>query len=94
MYITIIPIIFVSVINLNVMDVHLKKFNEYLKGKTIKEVTWLNDGDMETLMWYKRPVMIHFTDGSFVIPQSDDEGNDGGSMYYQSKEVSDTIYVL
>ena len=45
------------------MDVHLKKFNEYLKGKTIKEVTWLNDGDMETLMWYKRPVMIHFTYG-------------------------------
>jgi hypothetical protein len=49
---------------------------------------------MEELMWYKRPVVIEFTDGSFLIPQSDDEGNDGGSMYYGSKEVHDVIYVL
>lgn len=76
------------------MDKHLKKFNEYLRGKTIRTVEWLSDGDMENMMWYKRPVIIHFTDGSFVIPQSDDEGNDGGSMYYQDEKVSDTIYVL
>ena len=75
------------------MDKHLELFNKYLKGKTIKEVTWLSDGDMKQMMWYKRPVIIHFTDGSFVIPQSDDEGNDGGSMYYQDKNTSDTIYV-
>ena len=75
------------------MDKHLKKFNKYLKGKTIKNITWLGDKDMENLMWYKKPVVIHFTDGSILIPQSDDEGNDGGSMYYQDKEVSDTIYV-
>ena len=76
------------------MDKHLEKFNQYLKGKTIRTVEWLSDGDMENMMWYKRPVIIHFTDGSFVIPQSDDEGNDGGSMYYQDEKVSDTIYVL
>jgi hypothetical protein len=75
------------------MDKHLEQFNKYLKGKTIKEVTWLGDEDMKNMMWYKRPVIIHFTDGSFVIPQSDDEGNDGGSMYYQDKNTSDTIYV-
>lgn len=76
------------------MDKHLKKFNEYLKGKTIKNVSWLGEKDMETLMWYKRPVVIEFTDGTILIPQSDDEGNDGGSMYYQDDKVSDTIYVL
>jgi hypothetical protein len=75
------------------MDKHLKKFNEYLKGKTIKEVEWVGNNDMKNLMWYKRPVIIHFTDGSFVIPMSDDEGNDGGSLMYQGKEGNDTIYV-
>ena len=75
------------------MDKHLKKFNEYLKGKTIKDVTWLSDGDMENMMWYKRPVIITFTDGSFLIPMADDEGNDGGSMIYQDEKVNDTIYV-
>ena len=75
------------------MDKHLKKFNEYLKGKTIRTVEWLSDGDKESLMWYKRPVIIHFTDGSFIIPMMDDEGNDGGSMMYQDSKVNDTIYV-
>ena len=75
------------------MDKHLKQFNKYLKGKTIKNITWLGDKDMENLMWYKKPVVIHFTDGSILIPQSDDEGNDGGSMYFQDEEVSDVIYV-
>ena len=75
------------------MDKHLKQFNKYLKGKTIKEVTWLGDKDMENLMWYKRPVIIHFTDGTILIPQSDDEGNDGGSMYYKDEKTSDVIYV-
>ena len=75
------------------MDKHLKQFNKYLKGKTIKEVTWLGDKDMENLMWYKRPVIIHFTDGTILIPQSDDEGNDCGSMYYQDEKTSDVIYV-
>jgi hypothetical protein len=76
------------------MDKHEKRFNDQLKGKTIKKVEWLRKPDMENLMWYKRPVMIHFTDGSFIIPMSDDEGNDGGSLMYQDKEgKNDTIYV-
>ena len=73
------------------MDKHLKQFNEYLKGKTIKNITWLGDKDMETLMWYKKPVVIHFTDGSILIPQSDDEGNDGGVLFYGSDGVLPTL---
>lgn len=74
------------------MDKHLKQFNAYLKGKTIKKVSWLGDNTMENLLWYNRPVVIQFTDGSFLIPQSDDEGNDGGAMYYQDNNQTDIIY--
>lgn len=74
------------------MDKHLKQFRKYLNGKTIKTITWLNDSNMEDLMWYNRPIVIHFTDGSFLIPQSDDEGNDGGALYYQDQNQSDIIY--
>lgn len=76
------------------MDKHLKKFGSYLNGKTIQKVAWLSDANMVRSMWYKRPIVIHFTDGSFLIPQSDDEGNDGGAMYYQDKKQSDVIYTL
>ena len=31
------------------MDKHLKQFNKYLKGKTIKKVTWLSEKDMENM---------------------------------------------
>ena len=63
-----------------------------LEGKTIKSVHWLSDPDMEVTGWYKRPVRIIFTDGSILIPQSDDEGNNGGAMYYQDEERCATIY--
>jgi len=74
------------------MDNHLKQFRKYLNGKTIKTITWLGDNNMEDLLWYNRPIVIHFTDGSILIPQSDDEGNDGGALYYQDKDQSDIIY--
>lgn len=73
-------------------DKHLKQFRAYLNGKTIKNVSWLGDNTMKDLMWYNRPVVIEFTDGSILMPQSDDEGNDGGAMYYQDKTQSDVIY--
>lgn len=65
------------------------KFNKQLKGKTIDRVRFLGDEDMEILDWSNRPVVITFTDGSFIIPQSDDEGNDGGSIIYQQNPLSD-----
>ena len=36
--------------------------------------------EAEEFGWYSRPVVIHFTDGTYIIPMKDDEGNDGGSV--------------
>jgi hypothetical protein len=47
--------------------------------------------------WYKRPLIIEFSDGSMLIPQMDDEGNDGGAVIYEDvpgKDNYDIIYTL
>lgn len=58
---------------------------QFLVGKTIKLVRYLDQSEAPE-DWWSRPVVIEFTDGSLLMPQSDDEGNDGGAMYYQSKD--------
>jgi hypothetical protein len=57
-----------------------------LVGKRVVMVEYLDSDSASDLMWYKRPIIIHFDDGSFITPQQDDEGNDGGSLYYQKDD--------
>ena len=56
-----------------------------LQGKTITEVRYLNDEEMEMMGWYKRPLCFELDNGTLCIPSMDDEGNDGGSLFYQEK---------
>jgi hypothetical protein len=70
-----------------------KKVSDFLVGKTIKSVRYMNDKEMNDFMWYKKPVIITFTDGSYIIPQRDDEGNDGGALFTSDDDV-DVIPVI
>jgi len=53
-----------------------------LVGKTVKSVRYLNHAEWSSEFddWYSVPVVIEFTDGTYIIPQSDDEGNNGGAL--------------
>ncbi len=73
---------------------HNEKFNKLLKGKTISRCYYLSEKEAHEMGWYKRPLVIEFTDGSLMIPQMDDEGNDGGAMYFQEKDKYEIIYVI
>lgn len=53
-----------------------------LEGKTITEVRYLNDEEMEMMGWYKRPICFLLDDGTFCFLSCDDEGNDGGVLFY------------
>ena len=64
-----------------------KKANELLKGKIIKECRYLTKEEANEMDWYNRPVAIIFTDGTFMFPMRDDEGNDGGAMAVGESEV-------
>lgn len=53
-----------------------------LVGKTIVQVRYMTDKEAKDFGWYHRPLIIIFSDKTFMIPQRDDEGNDGGAIYY------------
>jgi len=65
-----------------------KKVGDFLIGKTIKSVRYMTDKEMNDFMWHKKPVVIDFTDGSWIIPQSDDEGNNGGALYTSDEKLA------
>lgn len=56
-----------------------------LLGKSILNVRYMSEEEANDMMWDKRPIVIVLNDGSFLIPQADDEGNNGGALWYQDK---------
>lgn len=62
-----------------------------LKGRTIKEVRYLNDKEMEMMGWYKRPIAMFLDNGESCILSCDDEGNDGGVLFYGENGVLPTL---
>lgn len=77
------------------MNEELKKWNEQakqvLQGKTIVEVRYLNDDEMEMMGWDKRPICFFLNDGTSCIISMDDEGNDGGALFYNDNGVLPTL---
>lgn len=60
---------------------------DFLKGKRVSIVRYMSAHEAERNMWDQRPLAIFFEDGSFIIPMSDDEGNNGGSLYTSSEKL-------
>jgi hypothetical protein len=65
--------------------------NKQLKGKTILKVRYWTEKETEDNLWYKRGVIIYFTDGSICYPMSDDEGNESGVISGQDKRGNEFI---
>ena len=79
--------------DLKLADSWNKRVSDFLVGKTIQSVRYMNDEEMNDFMWYHKPVIIKFTDGSYIIPQKDDEGNDGGALFTSDDDL-DIIPVI
>ena len=73
------------------LDHWTKIAKETLEGKTIKEVRYLTDKEMEDMGWYKRPICFFLNDGTSCILSADDEGNDGGVLFYGKDGVLPTL---
>tara|TARA_R100000808_G_C2054805_1_gene88786 strand:+ start:254 stop:547 length:294 start_codon:yes stop_codon:yes gene_type:complete len=57
--------------------------NKILLGRKIVKIKWLTEDQAEQEFgWRKRPVMLVLDDGTEIVPQMDDEGNDGGALLW------------
>ena len=64
-----------------------------LVGKTIKSVRYLYTVEKKDMGWFKKSLVILFTDGSYIYPSTDNEGNDAGA-YFTSIKNMDVIPTL
>ncbi len=53
-----------------------------LKGRTIEDVRYLTRDEAHDAGWYSRPLVMFLDSGDWIVPMSDDEGNDAGSLSY------------
>ena len=75
----------------DVLNHWTKISKEVLQGRTIVEVRYLNDEEMEDIGWYSRPICFILDNGVYCTLSSDDEGNDGGVLFYGENGVLPTL---
>ena len=63
----------------------------FLYGKKIVGVRYLTEEETEASGWYSSPIVIELSDGSALIPQSDDEGNDGGALWIANSKGKEDL---
>jgi hypothetical protein len=77
---------------MNVAEINKSKTNAVkakygsLEGKVVEQVRQLTSEEMKDLFWfesaYTTAIVIFFTDGSYIIPSMDAEGNGAGHLIY------------
>ena len=75
------------------IDRHVDSF-KHLVGKTIQSVRRLNPSELKTLGWAKNPLVLELDNDTCLIPQLDDEGNDGGAAFIGGGDDEHTIYTI
>lgn len=63
-----------------------KRAREVLLGKTIVSVNYMTQENANEMDWYKRPIMFKLSDGTICYLSCDDEGNDGGALFFTTKD--------
>ena len=78
----------------NLTDRWNKQAKKVLLGKKIVQVKYVDSEEAEKYMWYSRPISFTLDNGTRLMVQQDDEGNDGGALWYGNKDGEDLLPVL
>ena len=71
-----------------------KQAKKVLLGRKIVQVKYVDSEEAKSYMWYKRPISFTLDNGTRLMVQQDDEGNDGGALLYGNKDGVDLLPVL
>ena len=71
----------------------IERISKLLVGKKIVKIQYMTEKDAEEQGWDRRPIQMRLEDGTWLTPSQDDEGNDGGSLFTNSKDLP-TIPVI
>ena len=71
-----------------------KQAKKVLLNRKIVQVKYVDTKEANSYMWGKRPISFTLDNGTRVIAQMDDEGNDGGALWYGNKDGEDLLPVL
>ena len=67
---------------------------DVLLGRRILKVEYMSSKECNEYMWYKRPITFILDNGTRVIAQMDDEGNDGGVLACLTNKAEEKLPVL
>ena len=70
------------------------KAKKVLLGKKIVQVKYVDKEEADDYMWNSRPISFMLDDGTRLVVQMDDEGNDGGALWYGTKDDQGILPVL
>ena len=70
------------------------KIAKQLVGRKIVEVRYMTPKESKESYWYYQPILLILDDGTVLCPQSDDEGNESGSICVINNEELSTIPVM
>ena len=65
----------------------IKKISNQLVGRQIVKIEYCSEKESEEQGWHNQPIQILLDNGTWLTPTSDDEGNNGGAIHTNIKEL-------
>ena len=64
-----------------------RRVEKALLGKKITKIEYLPNEEAKRYDWYKVPIAIQLDNKYWLVPMADDEGNDGGAISTNIKDI-------
>ena len=72
----------------SIQEYWTEKINKELLGRKITKIEYLTQKELDDNMWDKSPIAIELDNRIWLVQMADDEGNDGGSISTNIKNLS------